>query len=172
MNILVTYASKHGSTEQIARVIHDDLHKAGFDVTFLPAEQVESLENVDAVILGSAIYIGQWQQSATDLIYRMEDELKELHVWLFSSGPIGIDPFPREEPPVTAELVQRIGAIDHQSFMGKLDRSHLGLGERLITTVMRAPEGDFRDWDAIHDWASYIGRTLSELGAKLNTPTV
>ncbi len=162
MNVLVTYASKHGSTAQIADVIRNDLRMAGFDVALQPADEVTNIDEYDAVILGSAIYVGQWQQAVTDLINRFAETLKTKQVWLFSSGPIGDDPFPKEMPPITEELIEKTGAVEHQSFLGKLDRSTLGFGERLITTVLRAPEGDFRDWDAIRAWADYIGRTLRE----------
>jgi menaquinone-dependent protoporphyrinogen oxidase len=162
MNVLVTYASKHGSTRQIASVIAEDLAETGLDVTFLEAQQVSSIAEYDVVVLGSAIYIGQWQQPVLDLIDRYEAELRQKMVWLFSSGPIGEDPFPVDEPPITSELIQRVGAVEHQSFTGKLDRGTLGFGERLITTVVRAPEGDFRDWDAIRAWATYVAESVRE----------
>jgi menaquinone-dependent protoporphyrinogen oxidase len=164
MHVLVTYASKHGSTSEIAKVIADDLKQAGMQVELTTASDVETIQHVDAVIIGSAIYVGQWQQSALDLIDRHQSDLQAKPVWLFSSGPIGEDPVPKEEPPITDELLVRTGAIEHQSFMGKLDRSSLGFGERLVTSVLRAPEGDFRDWDAIRAWAASIASTLKATG--------
>jgi menaquinone-dependent protoporphyrinogen oxidase len=162
MNILVTYATKHGSTAEIARVIARDLREAGFEVEVQEVDHVTSLEAVDAVVLGSAIYVGQWQGAALRFIDRFEEQLKARSVWLFSSGPIGDDPKPVEEPPATSDLLARTGALEHQSFTGKLDRSHLGFGDRLIASVVRAPEGDFRDWDAIRGWAVHIARQLRE----------
>jgi menaquinone-dependent protoporphyrinogen oxidase len=166
MNALVTYATKHGSTAEIAHVIADDLRQAGVDVDIIEASAVDSISPYDAVIIGSAIYIGQWQKSAIALIDRTENELEGKRVWLFSSGPIGEDPFPTEEPPLTRELIERTGATEHQSFTGKLDRKALGFGERLVASVVRAPEGDFRDWDAIHAWATYIARRLLQKEAE------
>jgi menaquinone-dependent protoporphyrinogen oxidase len=162
MNVLVTYASKHGSTKEIAEVIARDLSETGIMTDLIPAREVSSIGEFDSVIIGSAIYVGQWQKDALDLVERTEPVLKTKHVWLFSSGPIGDDPYPVEEPPITRQLVERTGAIEHQSFTGKLDRTALGFGERMIATVVRAPEGDFRDWDAIRAWAEYIARHLRE----------
>ena len=171
MNVLVTYASKHGSTADIARVIADELGMAGFSVGLEPADSVDSIESYDAVILGSAIYVGQWQQAALNLIEREQDALKQRDVWLFTSGPIGEDPFPKDEPPATIELLAKTGAHEHQGFTGKLDRTKLGFGERLIASVVRAPEGDFRDWEAIRAWAISIGRILAEIGARTTPAT-
>lgn len=171
MNVLVTFASKHGSTEQIAAAIRDELETAGLNVRFQPAEDVGHIDEYQAVIIGSAIYVGKWQKSALELIDRCAGQLKEKQVWLFSSGPIGDDPFPKESPPITDELVEKTGAIDHQSFTGRLDRSRLGLGERLITKVVRAPEGDFRDWDAIRAWANSVARVLTEADVRSETTT-
>jgi menaquinone-dependent protoporphyrinogen oxidase len=53
-----------------------------------------------------------------------------------------------------------VGPIDHRMFFGALDRSALGFGERMIVKAVKAPEGDFRDWDAIRDWASGIAREI------------
>ena len=160
MNVLIAFASKHGSTGEIARIIAQDLENAGITVELREAGEVDAVDEFDAVILGSSIYVGQWQKDALTLIDRTEAQLRDRQVWLFSSGPVGADPFPAGEPPITSELIERTGANEHQSFTGKLDRATLGFGERLITGVTRAPEGDFRDWDAIRAWAAYIARTL------------
>lgn len=162
MNLLVAYASKHGSTREIATVIAEELRQTGLEVALHPASNVVSIEDYDGIVLGSAIYVGQWQKDAVEFIDLHQESLRSKPVWLFSSGPIGEDPHPVEEPPATAELVARTGAIDYQSFAGKLDRGSLGVGERIIATVVRAPEGDFRNWDAIRAWAGSIANEMSE----------
>jgi menaquinone-dependent protoporphyrinogen oxidase len=160
MNVLVAYASKHGSTAEIAEVIARVLTEAGCAVELRRASMVGSMEEFDAVVIGSSIYIGQWHADAMRFIDEHERALQGTEVWLFSSGPIGEDPLPKEEPPVTEQLMERTGANEHRSFAGRLDRSSLGFGERLITTALRAPSGDFRDWDAIREWAAGISRQL------------
>ena len=162
MKVLLAYASKHGSTEEIAQVIARELTASGLSVDLRRASNVETVDRYDAVILGSAIYMGQWQSDATAMIDKHESALQERDVWLFSSGPIGEDPFPKEDPPLTADLVERTGAHAHQSFTGRLERGSLEFGERLIATAVRAPQGDFRDWEAIRDWARQVAVALNE----------
>ncbi len=85
-------------------------------------------------------------------------------LWLFSSGPLGMeDPKPHFEP---VELKTSVGDLyikDHRVFVGKLDPAELNLGERLITKMVRAPSGDYRDWEQIWDWGREIARQLLPL---------
>jgi menaquinone-dependent protoporphyrinogen oxidase len=59
------------------------------------------------------------------------------------------------------DLMARTGARDHEVFVGRLDRDELSMSERLISRVVKSPEGDFRDWDAIRSWARSIAESLS-----------
>jgi menaquinone-dependent protoporphyrinogen oxidase len=52
-------------------------------------------------------------------------------------------------------------ARGHRVFVGKLNPGDLGFGERLMAKVVKAPEGDFRDWDAIRAWAREIAAALT-----------
>jgi menaquinone-dependent protoporphyrinogen oxidase len=52
-------------------------------------------------------------------------------------------------------------AREHRVFAGRLDRKLLGFGERALVVAVRAPEGDFRDWDAIDRFAGEIVERLS-----------
>ena len=62
--------------------------------------------------------------------------------------------------------MQLIGARGHRVFAGRLDASRLSFGERAMVTAMRAPLGDFRDWDAVRAWATEIaGSILTPAGA-------
>jgi len=57
-------------------------------------------------------------------------------------------------------------AREHKVFAGKLDKQSLGLAERFVTRVVQAPEGDFRDWQAIRDWARSIAASLNQVEAR------
>lgn len=161
MKTLVTYASRHGSTREIAEFIAAEIASQGHEVEVRAIAEVNSIDGYGAVVLGSAIYIGQWQKEAVEFIDRHIEVLNRVPVWLFSSGPIGEDPFPKEEPPATADLVEKTGAVGYRSFAGRLDRSRLGVGERLVARVVRAPEGDFRDWESIREWARSVASRLT-----------
>jgi menaquinone-dependent protoporphyrinogen oxidase len=73
---------------------------------------------------------------------------------------MGHEPKPEDEPADIAQLVAATGAREHRVFAGQVDRSRLGLGEKVLLTAVRAPEGDFRPWDEIRAWASEIAAVL------------
>ena len=165
MRILVTAASKHGATTEIAEAIGSTLVEAGADAEVLAPEAVDDLAGYDAVVLGSAVYAGRWLEPARQFAERFRGTLAQCPVWLFSSGPIGEPPKPEEDPVDVADLRAATGARAHVVFAGKLDRGELGFGEKAIVLALRAPEGDFRDWDAIRDWARGVARDLEGEGA-------
>ena len=162
MKVLVSYASKHGSTAEIAQRLGGWLGAAlaasdpGSEVDVRAAEEVDDLAGYDAVVLGSAIYAGHWLEPATHLVETHGGILSSVPVWVFSSGPVGDPPEPHEEPAEVEGVLMSIGPRDHRLFPGALDRHRLGWGERAMVAALRAPEGDFRDWDAIEAWAGEI----------------
>jgi menaquinone-dependent protoporphyrinogen oxidase len=160
MKVLVSVASRHGASFEIAEEISATLAGAGFQTAVLPPDAVTSLEGYDAVILGSSVYVGHWMDAAVNLVERFAKEITAVPVWLFSSGPMGHEPKPEDEPADIAQLVAATGARGHRVFAGQVDRSRLGLGEKVLLTAVRAPEGDFRPWDEIRAWASEIAAAL------------
>jgi menaquinone-dependent protoporphyrinogen oxidase len=164
--ILVTYASKHNSTAEIAKAIGEVLQQTNAaQVDILPVEEVKDITAYDAVILGSGVYAGQWQSKAADFLKAKETELAQRAVWLFSSGPTGDDDpngllkgwkFPEALQPIA----DRIKPHDIAVFSGKLDPTKLNLVERLVVKGVNAPTGDFRDWDVIRGWAYNIAQAL------------
>jgi menaquinone-dependent protoporphyrinogen oxidase len=166
--ILVAYATKHNSTAEIASAIGEILRQtATFQVEVQPMEAVEDLTPYDAVVLGSAVYVGQWQSKAADFLKKNEQRLARRPVWLFSSGPTGEgDPaslmkgwrFPETLQPVADFIKPRDIALFH----GKLDPDDLNFFERGAVKMVKAPTGDFRDWDMIRQWASNIAKALLE----------
>jgi menaquinone-dependent protoporphyrinogen oxidase len=100
LKVLVSAASAHGSTAEIASAIGEVLTKHGLRATVIPPAEVGSVADYDAVILGSAVYTGHWLAAAKDLVARSRDALAGRPVWLFSSGPVG-DP--------SRKLVQSMG---------------------------------------------------------------
>ena len=80
---------------------------------------------------------------------------------MFSSGPLGAEnPQPHDDPQQLAASLGELPVRDHKVFVGKLDTSDLGIAERVIAKVVRAPIGDFRNWDAIRAWAHEIAAGL------------
>lgn len=160
MHVLVTAASKHGATAEIAETISKQLTSHGFQTTLLEPDEVTSLEDYDAVVLGSAVYAGHWLTPARRLAERSIGPLKERAVWLFSSGPVGDPPRPDEDPVEVADMLATTGAHGHRIFAGRIDKGRLGLTERAIVRALKVSEGDFRDWQVVAGWADEIADAL------------
>ena len=129
LRTLVTAASRHGSTTEIAAVLADTLRSNGVEVDLAAPGVVHELTGYDTIILGSAIYFGRWMKEAEDFAERFSDALRIRQAWLFSSGPIGPDEPSGGDPSDLASLVDKTGAAENRSFSGKLDRTVLGFGE-------------------------------------------
>ena len=160
MNVLVTVASRHGATGEIGEVIAGVLRDAGLVVTTAAPEDVRSLDGHDAVTLGSAVYAGRWINRARAFAQRHHAALLAMPVWLFSSGPVGTPLAPVDESPDGPRLTREVGAREHRIFPGRIDPATLGLVERTITRMVKAPDGDFRDWEAVRVWADEIAMAL------------
>jgi menaquinone-dependent protoporphyrinogen oxidase len=168
MRILVTAASRHGSTADIAERIAATLTIAGYDVHRTTPDRVETLDGYDGAVIGSGVYAGQWLAPATTFVDRYASQLERIPVWLFSSGPIGDPAKPEGEPAGALPIAERLRARDHRVFPGRLDKQGLGFAERAITRIIRAPEGDYRPWPEIEAWARGIA-TAMEARRQLTT---
>lgn len=164
-HVLVTSASKHGATLDITDVIAGVLSRRGLDVSDKPLDEVRGVDGYDAAVIGSAVYVGRWLSEAASLVRSHAGRLREMSVWLFSSGPLGNPPLPATEPVDVAELVELVRSRGHRVFAGRLDPSRLSLGEKLIAGMVRAPAGDYRDFAAVEAWAHDIAdELLAEVG--------
>lgn len=163
--VLVIYASKHGSTQEIAETIAAELTARGLEADLHNAEAPTEITAYDAVVVGSAIYAGNWLPAAVQFVKENVAQLAQRPVWVFSSGPLGEGPAselvdgwtqPRSLDSAFAQIVPR----DVTVFHGKIDFDSLSWGERLIFRAVRGQTGDFRDWEAIRAWAGEIATAL------------
>ena len=161
MTVLVAYASKHGSTQGIAERIARELGQLGIQAEARPLDEVSDPGSYEALVIGSAIYYGSWMKEATEWVHRNQAVLAKLPVWLFSVGPLGTEVKDAEQQPKDmAEFQQAIRPREQRVFFGALDHHRLSFAERMVVKAVRAPEGDFRDWEAIDAWAASIARDL------------
>lgn len=181
MSVLIAYASRHGATRGIAERIGSTLERAGLTVSVTPVADVADIDDVgghDAVVVGSAAYLGSWLSEATSFVRRNRVVLASRPVWLFSSGPVGSekvdakgrDVLTASRPKEFDEFAASIHPRDERVFFGAYDpdAEPIGMVERIgawITPWMPEirellPAGDFRDWAAIEAWAEDIAREL------------
>ncbi len=180
MQILVAYASRHGSTQGIAARVAERLRADGTDVALLAAAEVPDPSQYDAFVVGGAAYMFHWLKDATSFVRKHQVLLAERPTWLFSSGPIGTDTVDEEGrdvlettvPKEFAELRDAIHPRGEKVFFGAMDPAAkpIGMTERIVTLLPAArnafPRGDFRDWAAIDAWADEIARDLATLTAR------
>jgi menaquinone-dependent protoporphyrinogen oxidase len=163
MKILVAYASKNGSTAEIAEAIAEVLRQRGHPCDVLSVDALRSLGAYQAVVLGSAVYSGHWMKEAVHFL--RSHQFSELPLFIFSSGPIGDakDDELREAyplPEVVQTLSQNLNLRDVQVFHGKIDLRKLSLAELMLFKSVGAQTGDYRKWDRIKLWAHHISDSL------------
>ncbi len=135
MTVLVAYASKHGSTQEIAQRIAEHLRQLGIQAEARPLEEVSDPGSYEALVIGSAIYYGSWMKEATEWVHRNQAVLAKLPVWLFSVGPLGAEVKDAEQQPKElAEFQQAIRPREQRVFFGALDHQRLSFAERMVVS--------------------------------------
>lgn len=160
MRVLVTVASRHGATREMGTEVAAQLRAAGHDVDEVEPDDVEHVDPYDAVVMGSAVYVGRLALGLRDLVDRQAGQLRQRPAWLFWSGPVGDPPLPVTVPDDVTEIARTTGARDVAVFAGRLDREGLNISERALVALTRADTGDFRDLDAVRAWAQGIAGAL------------
>lgn len=159
MRVLVTWGSKLGGTKGIARMVAEELEYRGIEVAFLPASQIRSVGGFDAAIIGGAVYASRWHRAALNFVSRNIESLKRIPVWLFSSGPLDKSADQKVIPPVreVAVLMERVGALGHTTFGGRLPPDARGFP---ASAMAKKHAGDWRNQERVHAWAAEIAETL------------
>jgi menaquinone-dependent protoporphyrinogen oxidase len=152
--VLVVYASRMGSTREIAVNIGEQLARRGLDVDVRPTTDAQDARLYAAVIVGSSIYLHHWDRDALRYLEQQAPDLAERPTWLFQSGPCGPDQVIAPQRAIT-KLCSEIGLEPPTTFGGNLDpaRAYTWL-TRLVAKGDLV--GDFRDWDQIQVWADEV----------------
>lgn len=152
--VLVAYATKYGSTKEVAEAVAATLREHGLEAEFRPAREVHSLDGYGAVVLGAALYMGRWHQDARTFLRRHHKALLRLPVAIFALGPLSAAE--KEKLGSRAQLDRALKAfywltpISIDVFGGAIDPT------RLHFPFNHMPKGDARNWTAIRDWASLL----------------
>jgi len=159
MRVLVTWGSKRGGTEGIGRMLGETLQGCGFEVVMAPANRAVNLDEVEAVIVGGALYANRWPALVRRFVNHRLSRLRRLPVWFFSSGPLD-DSSDREviaAPPQVAVLAERVGAKGHVTFGGRLAPDAKGFP---ASAMAKKHSGDWRNPDRIRAWAMELAAAL------------
>jgi menaquinone-dependent protoporphyrinogen oxidase len=161
--ILVAYASRAGSTGEVAKVIATTLGESGAAVEVKPIKSVTSLTEYDAVVVGSAIRMGKWLPEAVEFVKTNQSVLQEIPTAYFTVCLTLHEDTEANRATVAAytEPVRALRQPDWEAFFaGTMDYSSLSFFDRLMARAVRAPQGDWRDWTAIQSWARDLQTTL------------
>lgn len=161
--ILVTYATRAGSTAEVATAIAATLTERGFQVEVKPVKENPSIQGYQAVLIGSAIRIGNWLPEAVEFVKTNQQILNHLPVALFTVHMLntGDDEVSRAARLAYLNQVRPLlPRAEEIYFSGKMDYSTLPFFDRLLAKAVEkqtgTPPGDFRDWDEIRNWAPAI----------------
>jgi menaquinone-dependent protoporphyrinogen oxidase len=148
--ILVAYASRFGTTAEVAQAIAVALREQGLRVELLPAEEVDDLGPYSGVVLGGGIYIGRWHRDARGFVRLFEEELRRIPVAVFALGPV--TDRPNDQADSEGQLRRNLERLpvkpfDVRVFGGAFDPA------KVAFPFNRMPAADVRNWDTIRAWA-------------------
>ena len=166
--ILMAYASKYGSTQEVAQAIAATLGERGLSVDLRPMRQVRTLAGYGAVVLGVPLYFGLWHKDALNFLSRNGDALAQRPVAIFALGPNSNDE--KEMQGSRAQLDTELAKFPWlvpvviEVFGGKFP-AKLRLPESLIAGLPASPlhgmpASDVRDWTTIRAWANSLVQKL------------
>ena len=157
--ILVAYATRYGSTADVAEAIGEELRKSGADVDVKPVGEVRDLSLYRAAVIGSPIYMGKWLPESQVFIEKNQQYLRTIPVAFFAVGLTVTDRGPEilRKAEASMDAVRMlVNPVDVGVFPGKLESGGLSFTDRTITKLIRAKTGDFRDWEAVRSWAQAV----------------
>ncbi len=170
--ILVTYATKYGSTQGVAEAIAEELRNKGQVVDLIPARDVKALDVYSAVVLGTPLYIGNILGDASKFLSRHRSELQRLPSALFVLGPLEITPKDLSDVQVQLDSVlNRLSwfkPVVVEIFAGAMDPDKFRFPDSLLKLMPAARDSamfqkrDGRDWEAIRTWADSLPLALMQ----------
>lgn len=161
--ILVTYGSWCGSTAEVAEEIGRVLREGGSEVEVVRADRAGDVGRYSAAVIGTAIRAGRCKGEVTKFARRNEQTLRQMPVAVFS---VGLEM--QEDRPDSREkaaqylkpITDLLNPVSVGLFGGVVDKTKASFPMNLVLGMM--PQGDWRDWDAIHEWARALPGALFE----------
>lgn len=161
--VLVCYATRYGSTADIAREIGEELKNSGFLVDVNNILEIEDIGPYDAIVIGSPLYMGKWLVEARDFVQRFKHLLNQRTVFVFTAG-YSLKDLVRENIKSAEEALDTIrldiNPSDAAFFAGMVNPDIMSVQDAAITRMGRVDAGDFRDWSKIREWATKLAEEL------------
>ncbi len=158
--ILVAYASKAGSTAEVADFIGKSLAGKGAVVDVKQIKSLRDISGYQAVVIGSAIRAGELLPETVDFAKLHKENLQRIPVAYFvvcTTLRINTEERRKKVNAYLDPLCAEITPVDKGLFAGKMDYSKLDFISKIIIKYMvKTPEGDFRDWDAVKKWVDNL----------------
>ncbi len=161
--ILVTYATRAGSTAAVAEKIGEALSANGATVDVRAIKSVREANGYDAVVIGSAIRMGSWLPEAVEFVKKNQAQLRQIPTAFFACHRLntGDDTTSRQaREAYTAPVRQILTPQAEVFFNGEMNYAKLNLLDRTLAKAVakstNSAEGDYRDWEAIRNWAQTI----------------
>ncbi|MHB8163640.1 MAG: flavodoxin domain-containing protein [Methanoregula sp.] len=154
--ILVAYASRNGSTAEIAQAIGKELAAAGLAVDVAGIKTISTITGYTAVVVGGPLYMGSVDGAVGRFVGRYHEQLQNLPVAAFAVGIAPKSPDPHAIEMSMEALKKALGPLTPVTsvlFAGNLDPAKINFVMRKFLAMAKIPSGDFRDWDAIAAWA-------------------
>ena len=167
--ILVTYASRSGSTAEVAEVISKTLTEGGAQVDVMPMQDVKDISLYRAVIVGSAIRQSKWLPEAVQFVRAHQETLRHKSFAMFTVcitlAMSNSEQYRSAVAGWVAPIRALVRPLSEGLFAGRLDFSKLPfnwdtLMLRATVAVGVFPRGDHRDWNAIRAWAESLKPVL------------
>jgi menaquinone-dependent protoporphyrinogen oxidase len=155
-SVLVAYATRYGSTEEVAAQVAATLRECGYAVDLRRARDVRTIEGYDAIVLGAALYIYRWHRDARRFLSRHRCALLDLPVAVFALGPIQDEDEQWED--ARSQLDEQLAKfawftpVTVEMFGGKFDPAKLPFP--INRFAGSEPSSDIRDWETIRAWAN------------------
>ena len=154
--ILVAYATRNGSTAEIARAIGKELADAGLTVNVADIKTISTLTGYTAVVIGGPLYMGSVDGAVGKFVGKNRGQLQNLPVAAFVVGLAPKNPDPKAAEQAMAALkrsLEPVMPVSSALFAGKLDPATVNFVMRKLLEMAKIPAGDFRDWNLIAAWA-------------------
>ncbi len=155
--VFVGYATRSGSTREVAETIAAAMRESGVDVVCQPLRRTGELAGYGMAVIGAPLFMFHWHKDARGFLSRHRQALEQLPVAVFALGPFHDEE--KEWQEVRAQFdkelarVSWLAPVARQVFGGKFDPATLRFPMNLIPALKKMPASDIRNWEEIRAWA-------------------